>query len=174
MAPSSWIDGLGTRYKLHFTCNRRAAKNAQFQWTVCYHIQVDSGNEVIDSTAIQFCARKVAAMTGDARKALDICRRSVEIHNTPIKQSPAQTQSKCKTNCTGTSSNINQYDVLVETLLEADCYWFMFYCDTYQNELCWMKRSSEIWKAAVLLQLHVSVAPGRRVIVLLHLTCIWT
>jgi len=54
---------------------------------------VDSGNEVIDSTAIQFCARKVAAMTGDARKALDICRRSVEIHNTPIKQSPAQTQT---------------------------------------------------------------------------------
>ena len=44
---------------------------------------------MIDSSAIQFCARKVAAMTGDARKALDICRRSVEIHNTPIKSNPS-------------------------------------------------------------------------------------
>uniref|UniRef100_A0A8C0H7S1 Cell division control protein n=1 Tax=Chelonoidis abingdonii TaxID=106734 RepID=A0A8C0H7S1_CHEAB len=32
-----------------------------------------SGDEVLDSTAIQFCARKVSAVSGDARKALDVC-----------------------------------------------------------------------------------------------------
>ena len=60
----------------------------------CFCDQVASGSDVIDSSAIQFCARKVAAMTGDARKALDICRRSVEVHNTPLKSSPVTAQSK--------------------------------------------------------------------------------
>ncbi|XP_075767654.1 cell division control protein 6 homolog [Pelodiscus sinensis] len=38
-----------------------------------------SGSQVLDSTAIQFCARKVSAVSGDARKALDVCRRAIEI-----------------------------------------------------------------------------------------------
>lgn len=42
---------------------------------------------VIDPMAIQFCARKVAAVHGDVRKALDICRRAVEL---------VQTQEKCQ------------------------------------------------------------------------------
>ena len=29
---------------------------------------------MVDSMAVQFCARKVAAVHGDLRKALDICR----------------------------------------------------------------------------------------------------
>jgi cell division control protein 6 len=29
---------------------------------------------ILDNPAIQFCARKVAAVAGDMRKALDICR----------------------------------------------------------------------------------------------------
>lgn len=33
---------------------------------------------IVEASAIQFCARKVSAMTGDARKALDIMRRAVE------------------------------------------------------------------------------------------------
>lgn len=37
---------------------------------------------VIDTTALQFCARKVAAVHGDARKALDICRRAIELFQT--------------------------------------------------------------------------------------------
>lgn len=40
---------------------------------------------VIDPKAIQFCARKVSAVTGDARKALDICRRAVEVVETSVK-----------------------------------------------------------------------------------------
>lgn len=34
---------------------------------------------IVDADAIQFAARKVAVVTGDARRALDICRRAVEI-----------------------------------------------------------------------------------------------
>ncbi|XP_056136923.1 cell division control protein 6 homolog [Lampris incognitus] len=34
---------------------------------------------ILDAAAIQFCARKVSAVSGDARKALDICRRAVEM-----------------------------------------------------------------------------------------------
>lgn len=33
-----------------------------------------SGDPVVDSAALQFCARKVSAVSGDARKALDVCR----------------------------------------------------------------------------------------------------
>lgn len=40
---------------------------------------------VIDPMAIQFCARKVSAVAGDARKALDICRRAVEVVETCVK-----------------------------------------------------------------------------------------
>ncbi|XP_069739062.1 cell division control protein 6 homolog [Phaenicophaeus curvirostris] len=40
--------------------------------------QVD-GDPVLDPAALQFCARKVSAVSGDARKALDVCRRAVEV-----------------------------------------------------------------------------------------------
>jgi len=39
----------------------------------------------MDSTAIQFCARKISAVAGDMRKALDVCRRAVELVETDIK-----------------------------------------------------------------------------------------
>ena len=35
--------------------------------------------DLVDADAVQFAARKVAAVSGDARRALDICRRAVEI-----------------------------------------------------------------------------------------------
>jgi origin recognition complex subunit 1 len=34
---------------------------------------------IVDSDAVQFASRKVAAVSGDARRALDICRRAVEL-----------------------------------------------------------------------------------------------
>ena len=36
-------------------------------------------NAIVDGDAVQFAARKVAAVSGDARRCLDICRRAVEI-----------------------------------------------------------------------------------------------
>jgi len=40
------------------------------------------GLTVFDKDAIQLVARKVASLSGDARRALDICRRAVEIAQT--------------------------------------------------------------------------------------------
>lgn len=34
---------------------------------------------IVDADAVQFASRKVAAVSGDARRALDICRRAVEL-----------------------------------------------------------------------------------------------
>ncbi|XP_029339418.1 cell division control protein 6 homolog [Mus caroli] len=44
-----------------------------------------SKDQVLDSAAIQFCARKVSAVSGDIRKALDVCRRAIEIVESDVK-----------------------------------------------------------------------------------------
>ena len=48
-------------------------------------MEVD-GQSVIEPSAIQFCAMKVAAVAGDMRKALDVCRRAVEAVETEVKK----------------------------------------------------------------------------------------
>jgi len=45
-------------------------------------------DNIVDPDAVQFASRKVAAVSGDARRALDICRRAVEI----VEQSRADRQ----------------------------------------------------------------------------------
>ena len=54
--------------------------------------------EVLDKDAVQFAARKVAAVSGDARRCLDICRRAVEMAETEAKDNEvaATTPSKSK------------------------------------------------------------------------------
>lgn len=44
------------------------------------------GSSIVDVSAVQFCARKIAAVSGDMRKALDICRRAVEIVESEVKR----------------------------------------------------------------------------------------
>ncbi|KAI9727507.1 MAG: Origin recognition complex, subunit 1 [Chrysothrix sp. TS-e1954] len=41
---------------------------------------------VVESDAIQFAARKVAQVSGDARRVLDMCRRAVEIAETELEE----------------------------------------------------------------------------------------
>ncbi|MBN3312889.1 CDC6 protein, partial [Atractosteus spatula] len=48
-----------------------------------------SGEPVLDGVAVQFCARKVSAVSGDARKALDICRRAVEMVESDVRSQKA-------------------------------------------------------------------------------------
>lgn len=56
-----------------------------------------SRDQVVDSAAIQFCARKVSAVSGDVRKALDVCRRAIEIVESDIKsQTILKPLSECK------------------------------------------------------------------------------
>lgn len=45
------------------------------------------GIDAFDPDAVQLVSRKVAALSGDARRALDICRRATEIAET--KKMPA-------------------------------------------------------------------------------------
>ena len=57
--------------------------------------EVNSGGEqVLEPNAIQFCARKVAAVAGDMRKALDVCRRAVEIVENDVKKQKKSICSK--------------------------------------------------------------------------------
>ncbi|KAF5550350.1 origin recognition complex subunit 1 [Fusarium phyllophilum] len=44
---------------------------------------------IVDPDAIQFASRKVAAVSGDARRALDICRRAVELAEADTPNDPA-------------------------------------------------------------------------------------
>jgi len=44
---------------------------------------------IVESDAVQFASRKVAAVSGDARRALDICRRAVELAEADVLESGA-------------------------------------------------------------------------------------
>ena len=46
------------------------------------------GHVVLDPSAVQFCARKVAAVAGDMRRALDVCRRAVEMVEADVRKQP--------------------------------------------------------------------------------------
>ena len=52
--------------------------HSQLQTIIASRLEGVPGN-IVDADAIQFASRKVAAVSGDARRALDICRRAVEI-----------------------------------------------------------------------------------------------
>lgn len=59
-----------------------------------------SRDQVLDSAAIQFCARKVSAVSGDIRKALDVCRRAIEIVESDVRsQTILKPLSECKSPC---------------------------------------------------------------------------
>ncbi|XP_052234424.1 cell division control protein 6 homolog [Dreissena polymorpha] len=45
----------------------------------------DLDEDLMDAVAIQFCARKISAVAGDMRKALDVCRRAVEMVETSVR-----------------------------------------------------------------------------------------
>ncbi|KAI5462980.1 P-loop containing nucleoside triphosphate hydrolase protein [Mariannaea sp. PMI_226] len=50
--------------------------------------------KIVDPDAIQFASRKVAAVSGDARRALDICRRAVELAEADAPPTDPTTPSK--------------------------------------------------------------------------------
>lgn len=52
-----------------------------------------SGN-IVDPDAVQFASRKVAAVSGDARRALDICRRAVELAEAEAPAEPSTPSKK--------------------------------------------------------------------------------
>ncbi|KAH8697317.1 putative origin recognition complex subunit Orc1 [Talaromyces proteolyticus] len=61
---------------------------------------------IVDPDAIQFASRKVAAVSGDARRALDICRRAVEI---------AEQESESATKTSDANGEVEEDDALPPT-----------------------------------------------------------
>ncbi|XP_078280741.1 cell division control protein 6 homolog [Rhinoraja longicauda] len=58
------------------------------------------GESVLDSAAVQFCARKVSSVSGDVRKALDVCRRAVEIVESDARsRAMVESKSPAKARC---------------------------------------------------------------------------
>lgn len=53
------------------TLNCHEALIVFFPFLLSFQVSADG---IMDASAVQFCARKVSAVSGDARKALDICR----------------------------------------------------------------------------------------------------
>lgn len=58
-----------------------------------------SGEKLLDVSAVQFCARKVSAVSGDARKALDICRRAVEMVESNDRKTVLSSRAETKVSC---------------------------------------------------------------------------
>ncbi|OTF83262.1 cell division control protein 6-like protein [Euroglyphus maynei] len=64
----------------------------------------DENKPLIDRSAIEFCARKIASCSGDIRKALDVCRRAIELidndscHNRPKAMTPLRARENTMTN----------------------------------------------------------------------------
>ncbi|XP_031822084.1 cell division control protein 6 homolog isoform X1 [Sarcophilus harrisii] len=66
-----------------------------------------SSDQVLDNAAIQFCARKISAVSGDARKALDVCRRAVEIVESDVRnQTVLKPLSECKSSKSSSQSPV--------------------------------------------------------------------
>jgi Cdc6-like AAA superfamily ATPase len=65
---------------------------------------------VFDEDAIKFAARKVAAVSGDARRALEICRRATEL---------AERENKDKSNKENTLVNISHVDLAIRSMFSS-------------------------------------------------------
>jgi origin recognition complex subunit 1 len=66
---------------------------------------------IVEPDAIQFASRKVAAVSGDARRALDICRRAVELAEAESKEDDdAETSNPPTPSKRGKGANIPQDD----------------------------------------------------------------
>ena len=87
-------------------------------------------DNIVDSDAIQFASRKVAAVSGDARRALDICRRAVEIAESeglaaddPLLATPSKSARKKEKKSLGNEEALKQKPktgkVTIATIKEA-------------------------------------------------------
>lgn len=73
---------------------------------------------IVDPDAIQFASRKVAAVSGDARRALDICRRAVEIAEADSQDDPS-TPSKHAQDLPNGQSKLKLGRVSIATIKKA-------------------------------------------------------
>jgi origin recognition complex subunit 1 len=72
---------------------------------------------IVDPDAIQFASRKVAAVSGDARRALDICRRAVELAEGDVQGDPATPSKSGRSDKTQTKPGVGR--VTIATIKKA-------------------------------------------------------
>ena len=87
-------------------------------------------DNIVDPDAIQFASRKVAAVSGDARRCLDICRRAVEIaeseslasHN-PLLDTPSKSARRKEKNAINSKNSASEFlrngKVTIATIKQA-------------------------------------------------------
>src|SRR4051812_6525936 len=73
-------------------------------------------DNIVQPDAIQYAARKVAAVSGDARRALDICRRAVELVEQSNANAAPPTPSKTGR---GKNTTAGSARVTIQTVMKA-------------------------------------------------------
>eukprot|EP00842_Homolaphlyctis_polyrhiza_P000253 jgi/Hompol1/1228/HPOL_002674-RA len=102
----------------------------------------NKGIATFDPNAIEFCARKVSSVTGDARRALDICRRALEILEDDVRT------GRIRKNATAvaTSVNVQIIDAATDEMLQSPLVMAIRRCSVHQR----------IFLAAVLRQMRTT------------------
>ncbi|MQL79096.1 hypothetical protein Taro_011526, partial [Colocasia esculenta] len=80
------------------------------------------GMDVFEEQAIEFASRKVAAISGDARRALEICRRAAELTDYRLKQSPRSTTRSVSQNSFGKGKfliTITDVEAAIQEMFQA-------------------------------------------------------
>ena len=77
---------------------------------------------IFHKDAIQLVVRKVASLSGDARRALDICRRATEIAQWDKENAVGQgaTKSPRKSTSTPTKKNVQKASPMLVTMKHVD------------------------------------------------------
>ena len=74
---------------------------------------------IVDPDAIQFASRKVAAVSGDARRALDICRRAVELAESESLEQDAASLTPSRTAIRAQGDTKKGGRVVINTIKQA-------------------------------------------------------
>ncbi|XP_068641694.1 origin of replication complex subunit 1A-like isoform X2 [Aristolochia californica] len=109
------------------------------------------GIDAFEKQAVEFASRKVAAISGDARRALEICRRAAEIANYRLKQlsSPSTASASTHDNITKENHLVSMTDI--EAAIQE-----MFQAPHIQV----MKSSSKLSKILLVAMVHELYTTG--------------
>ncbi|KAL9541798.1 hypothetical protein MBANPS3_008922 [Mucor bainieri] len=105
------------------------------------------GIDAFAKEAVEFAARKVSAVSGDARRALDICRRAVEI----VEQRLSESSSSSSSNSSNKHVTIAVVDEAVKEMFSSPSVAFIRSCSLHQKIflVACMQRSRAIGLAEI-------------------------
>ncbi|KAL6606775.1 hypothetical protein ACP70R_042428 [Stipagrostis hirtigluma subsp. patula] len=89
------------------------------------------GIDAFEEQAIEFASRKVAAMSGDARRALEICRRAAEFADYRIKQAQQSGQASSSANRGDAVVCMSDIEAAIQEVFQAPHIQVMKNCPKY-------------------------------------------